>query len=54
MMGPCRISAKLESKMKRSVCAADTDDFVAENFGRLSPAVRPQDIVLRLFSHYLI
>jgi len=48
-MGPCRISAKVESKMKRSVCGADADDFVAGNFGRLSPAVRPQDNVLRLF-----
>jgi len=53
-MGPCRISAMLEIKMKRSLCGADADDIVAGNFGRLSPAVRPQDNVLRLFSHYLI
>jgi len=33
-MGPCRISAKPESKMKRGVCGADADVIVARNFGR--------------------
>ena len=33
-MGPCRISAKPESKIKRGVCGADADVIVARNFGR--------------------
>jgi anaerobic carbon-monoxide dehydrogenase catalytic subunit len=33
-MGSCRVSTKVESKMKRSVCGADADDIVARNFGR--------------------
>ena len=33
-MGPCRISAKADGKMQRSVCGADADVIVARNFGR--------------------
>lgn len=34
VMGPCRISNKEGSKMKRGVCGADADVIVARNFGR--------------------
>lgn len=34
VMGPCRISNKEGSKMKRGVCGADVDVIVARNFGR--------------------
>ena len=34
VMGPCRISDKEGSKMKRGVCGADADVVVARNFGR--------------------
>lgn len=34
VMGPCRISPKEGSKMKRGVCGADADVIVARNFGR--------------------
>ncbi|KJS03027.1 MAG: carbon monoxide dehydrogenase [Desulfobulbaceae bacterium BRH_c16a] len=33
-MGPCRISAKPDSKKQRGVCGADADVIVARNFGR--------------------
>lgn len=34
VMGPCRVSSKENSKMKRGVCGADADVIVARNFGR--------------------
>jgi len=34
VMGPCRVSAKEGSKMRRGVCGADADVIVARNFGR--------------------
>ncbi|MFH7319057.1 anaerobic carbon-monoxide dehydrogenase catalytic subunit [Desulfurivibrio sp. D14AmB] len=34
VMGPCRVSDKEGSKLKRGVCGADADVIVARNFGR--------------------